>query len=255
MKQFWQRGRRFLARKLRGQASPAVDPIESGFPDFSPAEREILRAVQPYTMTSPERIAAMILAVKHIVAHRVPGAVVECGVWRGGSMMAAALTLRALGDTTRPLYLFDTFEGMTEPTSMDVSFSGDAASALLAEAEKGSEIWCHASIEDVRQNIRSTGYPAEQLHLVSGKVENTIPDSAPSEIALLRLDTDWFESTQHELIHLYRRLRQWGVVIVDDYGHWQGARAALDGYLASLPHPTFLHRVDYTGRLFVKYTP
>jgi O-methyltransferase len=69
---------------------------------------------------------------------------------------------------------------------------------------------------------------------------------------MLRLDTDWYDSTLHELRHLYPLLSRHGVLIIDDYGHWQGARRAVDEYLATLPHPIFLHRIDYTGRIAIK---
>jgi len=104
----------------------------------------------------------------------------------------------------------------------------------------------------VQANLGRTGYPAERIHYVKGKVEETIPATLPSRIALLRLDTDWYESTRHELQHLYPLLSTHGVLIIDDYGHWQGARQAVDEYFAASAEPVFLHRVDYTARLVVK---
>jgi hypothetical protein len=96
------------------------------------------------------------------------------------------------------------------------------------------------------------GYPKEKLHYVQGKVEDTIPGAAPGQIALLRLDTDWYESTHHELIHLYPRLSAGGVLIVDDYGHWQGSRRAVDEWIAQTGARILLNRIDYTGRVAVK---
>jgi len=223
--------------------------------DFSENERLILRAVQPFTMTSMDRVAAVIRAVEHVVRHGVPGDLAECGVWRGGSMMAAALTLQSLGDTGRTLYLYDTFEGMAAPTDLDRSFDGHEATALLREAEPGTGIWCNASLEDVQKNLFSTGYPRDRLVFVKGRVEETIPARAPRVLSLLRLDTDWYESTSHELAHLYPRLSSGGALIIDDYGHWQGAKAAVDEYLARQPAPVFLHRIDYTGRIAIKPFP
>ncbi|HXG47099.1 MAG TPA: TylF/MycF/NovP-related O-methyltransferase, partial [Methylomirabilota bacterium] len=200
---------------------------------FSPEELTVLKQVRPYTSTSPERIVGLLNAVKYIHANAIPGAFVECGVWRGGSTMAALYALLNLRDTSREVYLFDTFEGMSEPTAKDVMFDGQRASDILAATEKKEgpgNYWCVAGIEDVQRNVRSTGYPVEKLHLIKGKVEDTIPGQAPSLIALLRLDTDWYESTAHELKHLYPRVSAHGVVIIDDYGHWQGARQAVDEY-------------------------
>ena len=109
-----------------------------------------------------------------------------------------------------------------------------------------------AGFDEVRRNLASTGYPSDRLHFIRGRVEDTIPASAPESIALLRLDTDWYESTRHELTHLYPRLVRGGVLIIDDYGHWQGARQATDEYFSVLGSPVLLHRIDYTGRIAVK---
>jgi hypothetical protein len=114
-----------------------------------------------------------------------------------------------------------------------------------------TEKWCYASIEDVRQNILSTGYPEEKIYLVKGKVEHTIPKILPEKLSLLRLDTDWYESTKHELIHLCPQLSPEGILIIDDYGHWQGARKAVDEYFAEQNRKIYLHRIDYTGRIAV----
>ena len=110
----------------------------------------------------------------------------------------------------------------------------------------------YASLEDVKKNLTASGYPPERIHYIQGKVEDTIPDTAPTQICMLRLDTDWYESTRHELAHLYPLLSRHGVLVIDDYGHWQGARQAVDEYFAARPEPVYLHRVDYTARLVVR---
>ena len=224
--------------------------------DLSPADQAIVARVAPFTLTSLDRRAGLILGVDHIVKHGVPGDIVECGVWRGGSMMAVALALMARGDTSRHLYLYDTYEGMSEPTEADRSHTGETAAAQLQRTERGQGVWCEAGLDDVQANLWSTGYPREQIHFVQGKVEDTIPgpdgQNIPASIALLRLDTDWYESTKHELLHLYPRLQSRGLLIIDDYGHWQGARQAVDEYFAAGAAAPFLHRVDYTARLAVK---
>ena len=222
---------------------------------FSDEELTIMQKVKDYTGTSPERIAALMNAVKYVVANKIPGDFIECGVWRGGSMMVAALTLLKLNESSRDLYLFDTFEGMSAPTDKDIMFDGQKASDILAgspKVEGPANYWCIASIEDVQNNLRSTGYPQSKLHFVKGKVEDTVPAKAPAQIALLRLDTDWYESTAHELQHLYPRVSPNGVVIIDDYGHWKGAQKAVDDYFAPRPFKPLLNRLDYTGRLLIK---
>jgi O-methyltransferase len=222
--------------------------------EFAANDLAIMRAVEKFTMTSRERLYGLICAVRYLSANKIPGSFVECGVWRGGSMMAAALTLMELRDQNRDVYLFDTFEGMSAPTEKDKVASGESAEAILAKTERreGPGIWCIAGLDDVQQNLFTTSYPREKLHFVKGKVEDTLPSRAPQEIALLRLDTDWYESTRHELETLYPRLRRNGVLIIDDYGHWKGARQAVDEFLARLPFKPLLTRLDYTGRLLVK---
>ena len=223
-------------------------------PDFEPDREAIIRRVQDYTMTSVERVYHLISAVEHVAANNLPGAFVECGVWKGGSMMTVALTLMKLGDTSRDLYLYDTYDGMPAPDHRDIRYDNLPARNLLAKGEKTTEnvYWAYSPLDDVRRNMLSTGYPENKIHLIKGMVEETIPANAPESIALLRLDTDWYESTKHELIHLYPRLVKNGPFIIDDYGWWRGARQAVDEYLSGLAIKPLLHRIDNTGRAGIK---
>lgn len=222
--------------------------------DFSDADRALIKSVKPFTMTTAERIVGLRSAVQYIVSNRLPGAFVECGVWRGGSTMAAALTFLEGGDTSRDLWLFDTFEGMPPPQDIDVKWDGTSAQTLLATHPRNTDdyIWALAPIEAVRTNLASTGYPEERWHLIPGRVEDTIPGQAPETIALLRLDTDWYESTKHELEHLYSRVVPGGVIIIDDYGWYRGSRQAVDEFLAKLPFKPLLNRMDRSARLIIK---
>jgi O-methyltransferase len=218
--------------------------------DFNPTEIDIIQAVRPWTMTSVERIYALIQAVRYVSANTISGAMVECGVWKGGSMAAIARTLIQVQDVGRDLYLFDTFEGMSDPTSRDLEYSGKHASELLLE---NPDLRCaDAPLESVRSVLYETGYPKERIQFVQGKVEETIPESAPESISLLRLDTDWYESTKHELVHLFPRLSRGGVLIIDDYGHWRGSRQACDEYFTQNRAPLLLNRIDFTGRIALK---
>lgn len=217
-------------------------------PDFDADLVRIVETVRPETMTSPERIAALVNAVRYVDRHKIAGAIVECGVWRGGSSMAAAL---AHPGRTRDLYLYDTFEGMSVPTEHDADLSGRSAADRLAAEPRTSGTWAVAGVDVVRRNMASTGYPADRVHYVQGKVEDTIPEEMPGQIAILRLDTDWYESTRHELEHLVPLVAPGGVLIIDDYGHWIGARKAVDEWLDTERRPVLLNRVDYTGRIAV----
>ena len=218
------------------------------WPDMDAQTIALFRSVRSFTMTSIERVYALRESVKYIIRHNVPGSIVECGVWKGGSMMAVAKTLLEL-ETERDLYLFDTFEGMPPPTAVDVDLYGVQADVLLKTNPITPAI---APFEEVCRNMYSTGYNPARINLVRGKVEDTLPRAAPREIALLRLDTDWYQSTLHELVHLYPRLIKGGILIIDDYGHFVGSRKAVDEYFQENGIPIFLNRIDYTGRLAVK---
>jgi O-methyltransferase len=226
----------------------------------SAEDRRITEQVRPFTMTNPLRVHALLDAVDYVIARGVPGAFVECGVWRGGSVMAMVLKLKQLGVSDRDVYLYDTFEGMTAPTAADTSpFESSALSTWQQAQAQGERAWEHLFDEkgfsetQVRDALVATGYPAARLHFVKGPVEQTLPGVAPAAVALLRLDTDWYESTRHELEHLYPRLSGAGVLIIDDYGHWEGARRAVDEYFAGpgVERP-LLNRIDYTARIAVK---
>ncbi|MEJ7582544.1 MAG: TylF/MycF/NovP-related O-methyltransferase [Acidimicrobiales bacterium] len=227
---------------------------------LSESERDVVERARTYTMTSTERIVAVADAVEYVIRRRVPGAFVECGVWRGGSVLAMILTLQRMGASDRDVYLFDTFEGMTAPTDFDTSAYEEPAVTTwrraVAERQRGWE-WAFGEqvygLDQVRHLLQSTGYPPDRVHYIVGPVEETLPAGAPDEVALLRLDTDWYESTRHELVHLYPRLAPGGALIIDDYGHWQGARRAVDEYFSESASPLLFSRIDYTGRMGVKW--
>lgn len=222
--------------------------------DYNNLTGRIFHMVKDYTITSSERVNALVESVKYIIANNIQGDFVECGVWRGGSAMAMALTLKELHDESRDLYLYDTFAGMTSPTDVDVDYSNVPAAKKFAVTKLSDESsnWVMAPLAEVKKNIFSTGYPTEKFHFIEGMVEKTIPAHIPPKIALLRLDTDWYKSTKHELVHLFPRLSPSGVLIVDDYGHWKGCRQAVDEYIEANGVCMLLNRIDYTCRVGIK---
>lgn len=216
---------------------------------------EIYDFCKPYTMTSVERMYGLYTSVSYVLSKGLKGDFVECGVWRGGSAMLIAKMLINRNITDRKIYLYDTFEGMSAPTNLDVAYNGQDASLLLEESvdNKEQSVWCLADLADVKKNLQSTGFPELNLVYVKGKVEDTLPSNLPNgKIALLRLDTDWYESTKHELNVLFPLLVKDGVLIIDDYGHWQGCRKAVDEYFEQIQAQVLMQRIDYTGRLIVK---
>jgi hypothetical protein len=253
-----------IIRRLRPAGLPALEDyqlemaaydLKTGMGDADPGFFPLYERSRRYTMTSWQRLYSLHSATRYVVNADVPGDFVECGVWRGGSMMMAALTLLASGSTDRRLFLFDTYEGLPKPNeALDVDVWGNSGLEEWQRYRKSdtSSDWAYASLEEVRANLESTGYPMDRVFFIKGMVEDTLPAKAPETIALLRLDTDWYESTRHELDHLYPRLSQKGILILDDYGHFLGARKAADEYLAKLAAPPLLNRIDYAGRIAVK---
>jgi len=209
-----------------------------------------IKFVSKYTMTSHMRILALIDSVKYITKYQIQGSIVECGVWKGGSIIAIAKTLLNLQQHDRDIYLFDTFEGMTKPAIAD----GKNAQKMYDQFQNpdNSTKWNRSEIETVKKNIFLTNYNKEKFHFIKGKVEDTLPDKAPNKISLLRLDTDFYESTLHELTYLFPRLVRGGILIIDDYGYWQGSKKAVDEYFEKYDDCVFLNRIDSDARIAVK---
>lgn len=222
--------------------------------DFEPDFRPFYEAVRQYSGGSPERLYNIHQAVRYIVSAKIPGAFVECGVWMGGTMMMVAATLLAMGVTDRKLYLYDTYEGHPKPNEqLDIDLHGHSATIDWAQAtEQGTKRWMDVSVDTVSENMARTGYPMENVILVKGKVEDTLPKQAPDSLALLRIDVDWYSPCKATMEHLYPRLSEHGVLILDDYGHYQGFRKAVDDYLDKSNSPILLNRVDYTCRTGIK---
>lgn len=218
-----------------------------------PVFQRLYASYKAYTMTSPERMYALYQSVKYVLDADIPGDIVECGVWKGGSSMIIADTLHE-SDSNKKIFLYDTFEGMSEPTSKDIKASNGHPAIekwkTLTRADYTN--WCYAPLDEVIINMQKTGYNQNNIVYVKGKVEDTIPRTTPKAISLLRLDTDWYESSYHELQHLFPLLSKGGVLILDDYGHWLGSREAVDTYFKEHDIKILLNRIDHTGRLGIK---
>lgn len=210
---------------------------------------EIHKKCSKYTETSKTSLYAAYKATKYMVQNNIPGDIVECGVWKGGSAMTMLYTLLEMKETHRKIYLYDTYAGMAEPTKEDIAIPNGNPASIKWNKNKFKD-WGYISVEEARSNILSTGYPEQNIIFVKGKVEDTIPKTIPERISLLRLDTDWYESTKHELNHLYPLLSINGVIIADDYGYWAGSKKAVDEYF--LDKPILLNRIDQTGRIGIK---
>lgn len=242
---------------------PLRDPAEevarlvAAHPDIEkldPAFVALYRGLTHSTLTSVPLAYALYQAVRHIIRADLPGALVECGVWRGGSMALAAAMLAEFGDRRRELWLYDTFDWRWDQLADCDGFTllGCLKQGGVEEVGQDDHLRMGTSVEEVGRLLASTGYPRDLIRLVPGYVQDTIPGQAASRIALLRLDTDLYESTLHELTHLYPRLVPGGILIVDDYGKLDGATHAVDEYFGGIDDPPLLIRVDIQGRIAVK---
>lgn len=236
-----------------------VTPLQGRqFADFTEWERDTYRKAHHNLHASPEAVISLARAVDHIVGHDIPGAFIECGVYMGGNIEVMIRALNRHRVNTRDIYLYDTFAGMPEPQAVDDEGLPDRPVRTTweqfrtaADGAMGSA-WMRASTDVVKARIKDLGYPWHRLHFVKGMVEDTIPDQAPERIALLRLDTDFYSSTRHELVHLYPRLSSKGILIIDDYGAMPGSKKATDEYLLASGLPLFLNRVDAHVRMLIK---
>jgi len=230
-----------------------IPPQETIFPvESSQFERELISKAIRYSMTGTVRMWALIQAFNHVQDNDILGDYVECGVWQGGNLILLSGLQETIG-ANRTIYGFDTFSGMTTPTDYDVDYRGNLAEEVMQHVTKidgEKSIHAQASLSLVTSNLNENN--AKNIKLIEGDVAVTLRESKnlPEKIAILRLDTDWYESTKVELETLYPLLEPGGVLIIDDYGHYSGARKAVDEYFKGTC--VWMHYVDYTCRLIVK---
>jgi O-methyltransferase len=242
-----------MGLELKGDASaPIAFPVE-----LSTQERDFFVYVRDnnLSMASDERLFTTMLACKHVVERDIEGDFLECGVWRGGNAVLAAAIFKLYG-SRKKVYLFDTFAGMTKPTDLDrYAATGRGALQEFRDHQKESHNdWCYASIDDVRNSFLKVDLLSDNVVFVKGDVLTTLAESAniPAHISVLRLDTDWYESTKKELEVLYPLLSRGGALIIDDYGHWAGSKKATDEYFKNFGGRPLLQYTDYTGRAGIK---
>jgi O-methyltransferase len=238
--------------------TPAQMPVDL-FTDQDDRFRKILRTARGFTMGTPELCYALYQAVGYISAKKIPGAIVESGVWRGGNIALCALALLEQADTSRDFFLFDTFDwswpDLSQYDSTIQQSSAEKRNAALKQRRNAPQRKLDTQLvskDRVSEYLESTGYPSEKFHLVKGLVQDTIPDQAPAEIALLRLDTDLYESTYHELMHLYPRLVSGGILLIDDYPTEHGCVKAVEQYFSEVGSRPFLSRIHTQGRIGIK---
>ena len=247
-----------IVRKIKTPlpiAEAASIPYQD-FADISEKSKKIYSEISPYTLITLERTDAIITSIDYLCANNIPGDIVECGIWKGGSICAAIKALVLNNSFERKIYLFDAFDvdvmfSSKSEIPEDKSFDGKTCEELLNEGGLAKENYSY-QLQGVIDLLKTTGYPMENIIFKIGLVENTLPCNEIEKIALLRLDTDWYDSTKHELIHLFPKITKNGVLLIDDYGYWQGCRKAVDDYIKDHSLSILLHRTDHTGRSAIK---
>jgi O-methyltransferase len=194
-----------------------------------------------YSLLSVEAFYNLYRSVEYLARNRVPGDFVECGVFLGGAILAISDFAHHFGIGDRQFFLYDTFAGFPAETK-ELDLRGNPVNFQKHPNFRGT----------VDSVIAQSLCAKEQFHIVEGMVEETLPRTKPSAISLLRLDTDYYESTRVELTELYPLLASGGVLIVDDYGLFQGARRATDEFLEKQAKKPLLIRINFSVRTGVK---
>lgn len=202
----------------------------------------LMEKCEPFTMVSRERMGTLYQLVKRLDQEGIRGDLVECGVCNGGT---AGIIACASADSSLPrvVRLFDSFEGLPEPSA-----ETDGPKAL-AEWAPGMDL---GSIDKVRELFAALRIGEERVRIVPGWFEDTLPGYAMPEVGLLHVDADWYESVKLVLETFYPNVVPGGFVVLDDYGHWEGCRTAVDEFLVARRISVDLTEVDYTGRYFRK---
>ena len=195
-----------------------------------------------FTMMDLTRLRQLARLAHLVVQEKVAGAIVECGTWRGGGIALIDKVMRDAGDP-RPLWGFDSFEGLPAPGERDAD-----------EVHQAFFIgWCTASEADVNRALRIVGGDVGHLHLVRGWLSETLPSAATGPIAFLNIDVDWYDSVKMALDVLVDRVVAGGVINIDDYGRWRGCDEAVRDFFAQRSLPlTLLQRTGNQGAWFRK---
>ena len=229
--------------------------FNKNFPDASLHDIELMNTCSKYSMTSFDNIFFLIKAINYVYCNKVKGDFVECGVWRGGNLILFQKMLSKL-KLTKKIYAFDTFEGMTQPSEIDKMLNnGPKAKDLMSQELKDKNkinVHCYSPLNEVIANFKMNTENEKNLICIKGPVEKTLLNykNLPKKISILRLDTDFYESTKIELEILFPLLSKNGILIIDDYACWGGAKKAVDEYFSKKKLTMF--KIDFVARFIIK---
>lgn len=221
--------------------------------ELSDKQRHLINITNPISMTPQIRRYNLIQALEYIAHYKLEGDLVECGVWKGGNLVIYKKFIEEK-NIKKNIYAFDTFEGMSGQDHNDYIINGGikAQTILDKDIKKITNDWGVCSLEEVKFNISQRTKNLNNIFFIKGKVEDTLLDAMnlPKKISILRLDTDFYQSTKIELEILYKKVCKGGVIIIDDYGHWAGSKKAVDEFFKE--KFVWMHYVDYACRLIIK---
>ena len=248
MKNFVKKIRNFF-RFIKKPFLKKKDFWKNNIPEISEENKILINSIGDYSLTPLVRRWNLIKSLHYINQNKLEGDIVECGIWRGGNLfLAKKIQDLYYKNIKRTFYGYDTFEGMPEPSVYD----GEKVVQIYKIFLKKGERWTEASLDDVENSIKKLFLSLDDFNLVKGKVEDTLINkkNLPSKISLLRLDTDFYESTKVELEILYPLLVQKGVLIIDDYGDFIGCRKAVDDYF--FDKNVLMISIDKSCRIIIK---
>jgi hypothetical protein len=228
------------------------------FVGISKFEKKSLEVASKYSMTGFERMFFLVKALKQIKIDNIEGDFVECGVWRGGNLILFQKIIEELKLKNRKIFAYDTFFGMNQPGHFDLNIKNEKAKIILNSLEKKrvdpnkNIILAKCDLDEVKKNFHTNTKKNDNLICIKGEVEKTlkIKKNLPKKISLLRLDTDWYQSTKIELEVLFPLLSKNGILVIDDYGYWKGSKKAVDEYFKNKKNNLF--KVDFTARYLFK---
>jgi O-methyltransferase len=202
-------------------------------------EKRLTKIVQPYTLVGPERLHNLFNLARRIEAEHIPGDVIECGVYKGGTaaILARLATQSKMG---RTVWLLDSFQGMPPTTDSD----GDAAMEWIGKLS--------TSPDEVKEVLKLAGADLDRVRIVPGFFEETFKEITIPRVALLNLDCDWYESVRLCLHKFYDSVVTGGFISIDDYGYWPGCKLAVDEFFDQRGLPYTLQEVDSSGCWFQK---
>lgn len=248
MKNFVKKIRNFF-RFIKKPFLKKKDFWKNNIPEIGEENKILINSIGDYSLTPLVRRWNLIKSLHYINQNKLEGDIVECGIWRGGNLfLAKKIQDLYYKNIKRTFYGYDTFEGMPEPSVYD----GEKIVQIYKNFLKKGERWTEASLDDVENSIKKLFLSLDDFNLVKGKVEDTLINkkNLPSKISLLRLDTDFYESTKVELEILYPLLVQKGVLIIDDYGDFIGCRKAVDDYFFN--KNVLMISIDKSCRIIIK---